>query len=331
MTSVAILGAGAWGTALATALDRAGHRVTLCVRRREHLAAMIASRANAAHLPGIPLPASIELTDRWAEAISAAPVVVVAVPSRYARSAVAPVISAVRPEATIVSVTKGIEPDTLETMTSMIAEIAPRGTAIAAISGPGFAAEVAAGKPAALLAAARDEGGALRVQELFAAGRIRVYRTRDVVGVELAGAVKNVIAIAAGIGDGLELGSSARAGLITRGLAEITRLAIEAGGRIETVAGLAGLGDLVLTCTGNLSRNRTLGLRIGRGEGIADKDVSGASIAEGVTNAEAVNRLADRAGIEMPIVSAVYRVLYEGKAANAMVEELLSRELKAEY
>lgn len=331
MTSIAILGAGAWGTALATALDRAGHRVTLCVRRREHLAAMITARENAAYLPGIPLPASIKLTERWAEAIGAASVVVVAVPSRYARTAVAPVISATRPEATIVSVTKGIEVETLETMTSMLAGIAPRGTAIAALSGPGFAAEVAAGKPAALVAAARDEGVARRVQELFASGRIRVYRTGDVVGVELAGAVKNVIAIAAGIGDGLELGSSARAGLITRGLAEITRLAIGAGGRIETVAGLAGLGDLVLTCTGNLSRNRTLGQRIGRGEGIADKDVSGASIAEGVTNAESVKRLADRAGIEMPIVSAVYRVLYEGKAANAMVEELLSRELKAEY
>ncbi len=269
MSTIAVLGAGAWGTALAVGLARGGHRVTLCARRADHLAAMRAQRENASYLPGVALPESIELSDRWAEAAGASETVLMAVPSRFARAAMTPVGPALGADAMLISVTKGIESDSLKTMTAMLAEVAPAVKRLAVLSGPSFAAEVARGKPAAMVAAARDEAVSRGVQALFASRSLRVYRSVDVDGVELAGAAKNVIAIAAGISDGLGLGSSARAALITRGLAELTRLGLRAGARAETIYGLAGLGDLVLTCTGDLSRNRALGLRIGQGESIA--------------------------------------------------------------
>ncbi len=342
MKKVTILGAGAWGTALAVTIARGGTTVTLGVHRRSHLEIMRASGENANYLPGIKLPTALELIDDWSAAVRDADTIVMAVPSRFARAAIAPIARAIPATAMIVSVTKGIESDTLLTMTAMIREVianagvagtaatAPAADRVAALSGPGFAAEVARGKPAALVAAAHDEGIAARVQALFAVRPLRVYSSSDVVGVELGGAVKNVIAIAAGISDGLDLGSSARAALITRGLAEMMRLAAAAGARGETMAGLAGLGDLVLTCTGDLSRNRALGFRIGRGEA-APELVDGAPVAEGVANALAISKLAARLRVEMPIVMAVCRVLYEAAPAKAMVEELLSRQLKAEF
>ena len=330
MAEVAILGAGAFGTALAVILAGAGRRVVLCTRRHAHLEEMRTANENAAYLPGIALPRALELTDQWTEAVSAASTVVMAVPSRFARAMIAPVARAIPADAILISVTKGIEEDSLMTMSQMLAELAPQVARIAVLSGPGFAAELAQGMPAALVAAAKDEAVARQVQELFATRPLRVYRSSDVIGVELAGAVKNVIAIAAGISDGLNLGSSARAGLITRGIAEIMRLARAAGAKSETVAGLAGLGDLVLTCTGALSRNRNLGLALARGER-PPEPAAGRPVAEGMSNAAAVHKLAQRLGVEMPIVTAVYRILYEGAPANAMVEELLSRELKAEF
>ena len=211
MSTIAVLGAGAWGTALAVGLARGGHRVTLCARRADHAAAMRARRENAAYLPGIALPQSIELSDRWAEVASASETVLMAVPSRFARAAMTPVGPALGADATLVSVTKGIESDSLKTMTAMLAEVAPAVRKLAVLSGPSFAAEVARGKPAAVVAASRDETVSRGVQDLFASHTLRVYRSLDVDGVELAGAVKNVIAIAAGISDGLGLGSSARA------------------------------------------------------------------------------------------------------------------------
>jgi len=334
MSTIAVLGAGAWGTALAVELARAGYRVTLCARRSDHAAAIREQRENAAYLSGVALPEAIEISDRWADAAGASDTVLMAVPSRFARAAMTPVGPALGAGATLVSVTKGIEEASLCTMTAMLASLAPAVQRIAVLSGPAFAAEVARGKPAAVVAAARDETVSLDVQRLFASRRLRVYRSVDVSGVELAGAAKNVIAIAAGISDGLGLGSSARAALVTRGLAELTRLGVRAGARAETIYGLAGLGDLVLTCTGDLSRNRALGLRIGRGEGIdavMANISSGHPVAEGVSNARSISQLAGRMGVEMPIVSAVCRVLYEGAPANAMVDELLSRELKAEF
>ena len=330
MADIAIVGAGSWGTALAVTLARTQRQVRLCVRRADHIATMSRSRENRIYLPGIALPTELELTAQTSDALQAATTIVMAVPSRFARAAWAPLACAIRPDATIVSVTKGIESDSLLTMTQLIAECAPATARIAALSGPGFAAEIAQGKPAALVAAARDERVAGNVQELFASRALRIYRSTDVIGVELGGAVKNVIAIAAGISDGLSLGASARAALITRGLAETTRLAVAAGARRETMAGLAGLGDLVLTCTGDLSRNRRLGFRIARGAATPPA-ADGEPIAEGLANARSLRKLAQRLGVEMPIVSAVERVLYEGAPANAMVEELLCRELKAEF
>jgi glycerol-3-phosphate dehydrogenase (NAD(P)+) len=336
MSRIAILGAGGWGTALAITIARGGETVTLGVRRAALLETMRSNGENAGYLPGIKLPATLKLSDDWGAAVSDADTVVMAVPSRFARAAIEPIARAIGREAMIVSVTKGIEPDTLLTMTAMLREICARGgeksanDRVAVLSGPGFAAEVARGKPAALVVAAGDDAVAARVQGLLAVRPLRVYSSNDVVGVELGGAVKNVIAVAAGIGDGLELGSSARAALITRGLAEMMRLAKAAGGHAETMAGLAGLGDLVLTCTGELSRNRALGFRIGRGES-APAELPGGPIAEGRVNALAIRALAGRLGVEMPIVDAVYRVLYEAAPAKAMVEELLSRQLKSEF
>ncbi len=328
-----ILGAGAWGTALAVMLARGGHRVVLCVRRGELLCQMISARENPAYLPGVEIPASVELTDSWGQAVARSAVVVMAVPSPFARAAIEGIAGAVRPESILVSATKGIEVTTLASMTAMLRETAPNARAYAALSGPGFAAEVARGKPAALVVASSDDAAARRVQAMLAAPTLRVYRSSDVTGVELAGAAKNVIAIAAGVSDGLDLGSSARAAVITRGLAELARLVEAAGAKRETVMGLAGLGDLVLTCTGDLSRNRSLGLKLGR-EGTRAMcsiyDDSGA-VAEGVVNARSIKVLANRHQIEMPIVDAVYRALYEGEPAKAMVDELLSRTLKAEF
>lgn len=330
--STAILGAGAWGTALAVMLARNGHRVMLCARRAGLADTIAAARENAAYLPGVAIPESAQLTDKWPDAVAHASVIVLAVPSKYARSAIASIADAISRESIMVSATKGIEEHSLQTMTAMLAEAAPNARAYIALAGPGFAAELARGKPAALVAASADQGAAQLTQSLFASRTLRLYRSSDLVGVELSGAAKNVIAIAAGISDGLDLGSSARAAVITRGLAELARLVEAAGGRRDTVMGLAGLGDLVLTCTGNLSRNRSLGLKIGSG-GAVDLQAheSGGPVAEGAANARSVRLLADRYHVEMPIVNAVYRTLYEGEPPSAMVEELLSRALKAEF
>jgi glycerol-3-phosphate dehydrogenase (NAD(P)+) len=330
--ATAILGAGAWGTALAVILARDGHPTVLCVRRGELLRGLVSARENATYLPGVAIPREVELTDSWTSAVARASIVVMAIPSRFARPAMTQLASAIPSDAILVSATKGIEEASLATMTAMLAEVAPNARAYAALSGPGFAAEVARGKPAALLAASSNDS-AREVQNLFASPALRVYRSADVIGVELAGAAKNVIAIAAGISDGLDLGSSARAAVITRGLAEIARLVEAAGGKRETVMGLAGLGDLVLTCTGDLSRNRSLGMKIGREGGftLPAPQPNRAPVAEGIVNARTVKMLAQRHRVEMPIVDAVYRALYEGTAPKAMVDELLSRALKSEF
>ncbi|MGD0074223.1 MAG: NAD(P)H-dependent glycerol-3-phosphate dehydrogenase [Candidatus Binataceae bacterium] len=331
-TAVAVIGAGAWGTALATMLARSGRRTTLCVRRAAHLAALAESRENASYLPGIKLPETLHVTDRWEDAVAEANYVLMVTPSRFARQAASRIAPALRLGITIVSATKGIEEDSLKTMVAMLAEFAPASAGLAVLSGPGFAAEIARGKPAALVAASRDEAVALGVQNLLSGRSLRIYRSSDVIGVELGGAVKNVIAIASGVSDGLDLGLSARAALITRGVAEMTRLALALGARRETMSGLAGLGDLVLTCTGSISRNYTLGLKLARGQwDILAQGEEGKPVAEGIANARSIKRLAERERVEMPIVSAVYRCLYEGSSAQVMVEELLSRELKAEF
>src|SRR5215469_14922853 len=249
---LAILGAGAWGTALGVTLARAGRRVTQCVRRPEQFRRMSDERENRPYLPGIELPQSLALSVDWEEAVSRCRMVIVAIPSSFVRAMITPLINSIPHDATFISATKGLEELSLKTMSQALAELLPRGVHVAALSGPGFAAEVARGRPAALVAAARNEQVAGIVQRLLAVPFLRVYRSADVLGVELGGAVKNIIAIAAGISDALDLGSSARAALITRGLAEMMRLGTAMGARRETLAGLSGLGDLVLTCTGEL-------------------------------------------------------------------------------
>jgi glycerol-3-phosphate dehydrogenase (NAD(P)+) len=331
--NVAILGAGAWGTALAIMLAHRGTSTTLCVRREAHLDEMNAAHENSVYLPGVRLPDNLGLSADWRTAASSSSVLVLAVPSAHARLAILPIADAIRSDAIIVSATKGIEDGSLLTMTQLLREMIPSTANLAVLSGPGFAAEVARDRPGALVAASKEESVARQVQQLFAVHSLRVYSSIDVAGVEICGAIKNVVAIAAGVSDGLGLGSSARAAVITRGLAEIMRLVDAAGGRRETAAGLAGLGDLVLTCTGELSRNRAVGLAFAGGvrPHLDPARSSGKSVAEGVANARSIRSLAARLGVEMPIVSAVYRGLYEGQAANAMVEELLNRGLKAEF
>ena len=330
--AIAILGAGAWGTALAVILARNGHRATLCARRGELLDQLIGTRQNSIYLPGVTIPDNVMLTDAWSDAVEQASIIVMAIPSRYARIAITPIASAIKPGSILVSATKGIEEASLATMTAMLAEVAPTARAYAALSGPGFAAEVARARPAALVVASSDEVAAREVQSLFASAALRVYRSADVTGVELAGAAKNVIAIAAGIGDGLGLGASARAAVVTRGLAEIARLVEAAGGKRETVMGLGGLGDLVLTCTGDLSRNRSRGMSIARAGGFQlPSREDGQPVAEGIVNARSVKMLAQRHQIELPIVDAVYRTLYEAEPPKAMVDGLLRRALKSEF
>ena len=330
MADVTVLGAGAWGTALALVLARNGHAVKLAVRRESHRMALREERENRAYLPNVQFPPQLQLAEIDTECVRGAEAVVMAIPSRFARETFAPLARSIPRQVLMISVSKGIETDSLLTMSQMLAELAPPLDRIAVLSGPGFAPEVARGKPAALVTAAHSQAVAGRAQTLFAAKPLRVYRSLDVAGVELGGASKNVIALAAGISDGLALGAGARAALITRGLAEMMRMVNAVGGQRQTLAGLAGLGDLVLTSTGDLSRNRRVGLAIGRSEPVAPP-ATGAPVAEGVTNARAIVALARRCGVDMPISSAVYRILYEGAAPGAMVEELLGRELKAEF
>ncbi len=322
-TSIAILGAGAWGTALGVTLARAGRRVALCVRRAEQRDRLAADRENRTYLPGIELPQSLALISDWTAAVGSSQVVVVAIPSSFVRQMLAPMAAAFAPDTTVISATKGLEERSLKTMTQTLTELLPQCMNIAALSGPGFAAEVARGMPVALAAAACDEQVAGIVQRLLAVPFLRVYRSTDVLGVELGGAIKNVIAVAAGISDGLVLGSSARAALITRGLAEMMRLGTAMGARRDTLAGLSGLGDLILTCTGELSRNRAYGLRIGNGTACEQSVREGTQIAEGAANARLVRELGERWGVELPIVAAVCRCLYEDQPPQAMVERII--------
>lgn len=331
--TVAVVGTGAWGTALAVILARAGHAVTLYARRPIQFEALLAHRENRLYLPGVRLPDSVTIARDWRAALADSNYVVLAVPSTFMRTTLESLSAGLKPGAVLVSATKGIESPSLLTMTEVIAQFATD-SKLAALSGPGFAAEVARGLPAALVVAAPRQEVAADLQALMATPSLRIYRSTDLRGVEMAGAAKNVIAIAAGICEGLALGQSARAALITRGLAEMIRLGDAIGAQRQTITGLSGLGDLVLTCTGQLSRNRALGMRLGTGETTAGSlavAAEGMPIAEGASNARAISRLAARHQVEMPIVSAVYRCLYEERPPKAMVEELLSRELKAEY
>lgn len=324
---IAVVGAGAWGTALAVHFARAGHAVTVWARRAA-AAAEIASGANPTHLPGVAVP-KMAATHDLGEAVRDAEMVVMVVPSEFSRHTYAALRGALRGDAVVVSATKGLELPSLRRMSEVAAEELA-GQRIAVISGPSFAAEVAIGQPTTVVVASHTIDVAELVQNAVSTRTFRAYSSPDVVGVELGGALKNVIAIAAGIVDGLGHGHNTVAALITRGLAEMTRLAVASGARPDTLAGLAGLGDLVLTCTGHLSRNRSFGQALGRGASVEQALGERRSVVEGIRTTAAACDLAGAAGIEMPIASHMRAVLYEGKPVRDAVDDLMSRSLKRE-
>ncbi len=329
MTPCAVVGAGAWGTALADLLARNGHSVHLWARETDVVAAINESRENVRFFPGIVLARGVRATAHLPEALAGADLVIYSVPSAHLRAIAAQDAPAVARGATLVVATKGIEPETRAVLTDVIAEVVPD-RPVVALSGPSFAAEVGAQLPTAVVAASTDGVAAQRVQRAFSTKYFRVYRHGNVLGVGLAGALKNVMAIATGISDGLGLGANSRAALITRGLAEMTRLGVARGAQPATFAGLAGLGDLVLTCTGTLSRNRAVGELVGRGATLAEALAGRESVAEGVVNARAALRLARETGVDMPIVQAVNRVLFDGRPARQAIADLMERELRSE-
>lgn len=329
---VAVAGSGSWGTALALAAARNGHEVVLWARRREAAERLAAERVNEAYLPGFPFPTNLRPTASLEEAVAGAGMVVSAVPSHATRALYRAIDGLLGDDAVVVGAAKGIENESLARMSEVARgefgdRVEPR---YVALSGPSFAAEVARGEPTAIVAASRAAASAELVQRALSSHTFRVYTNDDVVGVELGGAVKNVIAIATGGVAGLGLGYNPSAAIVTRGLAEMTRLAVRLGGRVETLAGLAGLGDLVLTCTGALSRNRHVGVELGRGRALDEILSEMREVAEGVKTTRAVRELGRRVDVEMPITEAVHALLYEGKAAAEMVEMLMIRPLKRE-
>ena len=329
MTRVAVLGAGSWGTTLANLLAAKGESVRLWAYEPEVVAGVNQRHENAVFLPGIPLVPELRAFGDAREAVADAAVIVSAAPSHAVRSVIAGLEGQVEPGTLVVSATKGIETDTLALMSSVFEECLPE-VRFAALSGPSFALEVCQGQPTLVVAAAREEATARDVQRIFATPRFRVYSHDDVVGVELAGALKNVIAIAAGILEGLGMGHNPRAALITRGLAEITRLGVALGASPLTFAGLAGMGDLILTTTGNLSRNRALGVALAEGQTLEQYRSAHRSVAEGANTSKAGAALGERMGVELPIIEKVCEVLFSGKTAREGIAELMARELKSE-
>lgn len=325
----AVVGAGAWGTALADLLSRNGHEVTLWAREADVVESIGARHENARFLSGARLDPRLRASGDLVDAVRSAELVTFASPSHVLRDIARQVAPAVEHDACLVVASKGIERESLEIMTDVVAhELA--GRCVVALSGPSFAAEVAARQPTAVVAASADLDAAENAQRAFSSAQFRVYTSDDVTGVELGGALKNVMAVATGIVEGLGLGFNSRAALITRGLAEMTRLGLSLGARPSTFAGLAGLGDLVLTCTGALSRNRAVGVEIGEGKSLDDILASRETVAEGVLNTRSAAALAARQGVEMPIVAAVHEVLFEGTSPRAAIAQLMQRELRAE-
>ena len=335
MSRIAIIGAGAWGTGLAMVLGRKKtHAVRLWANEPDVCESIAKSHVNERFLPGFTLPESVRATNDLANALERAEVVVSVMPSQHCRSLFVRMAPNLRPETLFVSCTKGLEDRTLLRMTEVIADvlrarnITPR---VGALSGPSFAKEVARGDPTAVTVASTDSELARVVQDAFNDSRFRVYTNDDVIGVELGGALKNIIAIAAGVCAGLGLGHNSAAALITRGLAEIARLTVACGGRLDTMAGLAGLGDLVLTCTGDLSRNRSVGVELGQGRRLRDI-IAGmhGTVAEGVFTTKAAVGLARKKGVEMPITEQMYAILEDGKPPQQAIEELMTRAAKRE-
>lgn len=326
---ISVLGAGAWGTALAISLAPR-HQIRLWARDAQQVAAMQASRSNLRYLPDMHFPESLQLTADLDAALGEAELLIVAVPVSSLRG-ILQRIAASPVAKPVVWLCKGFEAQTAQLPHQVVAEVLPADTPCAVLSGPSFAQEVARGLPTALTLASSDIAFAQRIAHALHHSRLRIYSSADVVGVEVGGAIKNVLAIAAGIGDGLQLGYNARAALLTRGLAEMTRLGLHLGGKAETLGGLSGAGDLILTCTGDLSRNRQVGMLLAQKKALPDILKELGHVAEGVYTAREVHELALRSGVEMPICEAVYRVLYEQLAADKATESLLSRQPSDEF
>ena len=334
MKRIAIIGAGSWGTALALALTRSSraHRLSLWAHSADVVEILSARRVNEIYLSGFELPTDVAVTGSLEEALAGADIVLGVMPSAHARNIYRALRPFVAPASIFVSATKGLEPDTHARISEVIAEEIglDSSSRVAVLSGPSFALEVAAGHPTAVVLASADAKLASYVQEEFSGPRFRLYTNDDVIGTEIAGAVKNVIAIAAGICTGLELGTNTVAALVTRGLAEMTRLAVALGGRRETLSGLAGVGDLILTATGELSRNRSVGIELGKGRALGEILGSTRRVAEGVGSAAATLELARRTEIEMPITEQVHAVLTAGRVTRDAIRDLMERRLKQE-
>ena len=327
---IAILGAGSWGSALAVHLTRIGHDVHLWARNPDLAAELIATRQNARYLTGVTFPDRVTPTHSLDEALAGSEVVVVTIPSHGMRAVIHEARGAVEPGAIVVSAVKGLEVGSMRRMSEVICEELPGVSAVVALSGPSFAAELARELPTAIVAASSSEDAVKRVQAEFRSASLRIYGSTDVIGVELGGALKNIIAIAAGVVEGLGLGHNAMAALITRGLVEITRLAVARGAQRDTLSGLAGLGDLVLTCTGGLSRNRHVGIELGRGRALDDILASSSMVAEGVRTTEAALALGEHHKVELPIVEQMAEVLSGRKDPPSAIRDLMGRKQRQE-
>jgi glycerol-3-phosphate dehydrogenase (NAD(P)+) len=327
MSHVAVIGGGSWGTALARQLALKGTPVRLWVREPDLAAAMRETRRNEIYLPGFDLPPGLAISSELGEVCPGSAWAILAVPTRHCRNTLMEARGLLEHRPRLVVASKGIEQESLLRGSGIVADLLGAGAEerTAVLSGPSFASEVASGRPTAVVAASREEALASQVQELLSDSAFRIYTSADPVGVEMGGALKNVVAIAAGVIAGLDLGPNTLAALVTRGLAEISRLAVALGGRRETLAGLAGLGDLVLTCTGSLSRNRQVGFALGQGKSL-EKILGGMTmVAEGVDTARSAKDLGDREGVSMPITGKVNQVLFQGKAPEEGIRELLNR------
>jgi len=330
--SIGVIGAGAWGTALALLLADKGHEVTLWMYEKDLAEEATRTRENRVYLPGYPLPPALSITSSLETAVRDKPIVLSVVPSHTVRMVAKQAAPFLAQDAVIVSASKGIEIETLMPLSEVFKDVLPNvfHNRLCFLSGPSFAKEVAQRMPTAVALASYDPLLGKKAQEVLSNGYFRVYTNPDVMGVELAGSLKNVVAIAAGVLEGLGFGYNTMAALLTRGLAEMARLGVAMGGSLQTFSGLAGMGDLVLTCTGGLSRNRTLGVRLGKGEKLDDILKNAKTVAEGVKTAKAARDLAIKHRIEMPIVDAVYQLLYEGKDPKHALKDLMNRELKGE-
>ncbi|MGC1107591.1 MAG: NAD(P)H-dependent glycerol-3-phosphate dehydrogenase [Candidatus Acidiferrales bacterium] len=334
MKKIAIIGGGGWGTALAIVLARAreSQPIALWARENDVLASLQGARENTAFLPGFRVPQHVEVTGELGIALHDAEIVIGAMPAAHARAMYSAALPFLRPEMRFVSTTKGLEPETLLRVTEVMSQVMARDfrPRLAALSGPSFAKEVARGDPTAVVVASADRDTAKEIQREISGPTLRLYTNEDVLGVELGGALKNIIAIAAGVAEGLGLGHNTIAALITRGLAEMTRLGTALGARRDTLGGLAGMGDLVLTCTGDLSRNRFVGIELAHGKKLEEILRSMRMVAEGVGTTAAARTLARKAGVEMPITEQMFALLHKGRSPKDALRELMERRLKSE-